>query len=102
ASGLGVAGLMPAAAGMGGGFGGGLAGGPGGPGGGFWAQLTRALGGGPALAGLGAVAIAGLWVGVMPPEALATPLDSLFGASLDSNPYLVDATTAYDFLDSEG
>ncbi|WP_010141907.1 hypothetical protein [Oceanicola sp. S124] len=96
------AGLVPAGAGLGGEMllGGGLGGF--GMGGGFWAQLSRALGGGPALAGLGAVAIAGLWLGVMPPAALETSLDGIFGTTVSSNPYLVDSATAYDFLQSEG
>ncbi|SNY57089.1 hypothetical protein SAMN06297129_3324 [Pseudooceanicola antarcticus] len=92
---LAAAGLVPAGAGMGQGVLSGL-------GGGFWGQLSRALGGLPALAGLGAVAVAGLWIGVMPPDALESSLETLLGSSVSSNPYLVDSTTAFDFLDSEG
>ncbi|MCA1337030.1 hypothetical protein [Pseudooceanicola marinus] len=92
-------GLVPAGAG---GMGGAMMPGAGFGPGGFWAQVIRAIGGGAALAGLGAVTLVGLWLGLMPPAALQSGLDSAFGTGLSANPYLVDSTSAFEFLDSEG
>lgn len=88
-------GLVPAAAGGGAFPGGGLGLA------GFWVQLSRALGGGPALAGLLAVTAAGLWLGLAPPEMLQSGLDSLTGNAYGADPYLVDSTTAFEFLQTE-
>ncbi|MFB9150722.1 hypothetical protein [Roseovarius ramblicola] len=37
---------------------------------GLWARITRALGGWPAMAGLGAAGLAGVWIGLALPETL--------------------------------
>ena len=57
---------------------------------------------GPALVGLGAITLMGLWLGLMPPAAVQSGLDSAFGTGLSANPYLVDSTSTFEFLDSEG
>ena len=94
---LAVPGMVPAGAGMAGGM---LSGGGMGLDD-FWHQLSRALGGMRAVAGLVAVTAAGLWFGLMPPDALQTGLENAFGSTISANPYLVDSTTAFDFLQTD-
>ncbi|MGI3166210.1 hypothetical protein [Pseudooceanicola sp. 200-1SW] len=95
-------GLVPAGAGATGGLGGAMMPGGGLGLGGFWQQFSRAIGGVPALAGLGAVTLAGLWLGLMPPVALQSGFDSAFGTSLSADPFLVDSASAYEFLNNDG
>lgn len=42
--------------------------------------VFRALGGWPAVAGLSCATLAGIWIGVAPPEALAVTAQSVWGA----------------------
>lgn len=49
-----------------------------------WRQLVAALGGWPALGGLAMAGLAGLWIGVSPPQALVgLPLTGVSGAAAD-------------------
>ena len=46
---------------------------------GLWAQLMDAIGGWPSLGGLAAATVAGIWVGIAPPDAVAEMTASLMG-----------------------
>ena len=68
------------------------------------AQLVAAIGGWPAMAGLATAGIAGLWIGIAPPAALATMAGTLTegvtGITSDSTAddlYLVDAVPGLGF-----
>jgi len=50
---------------------------------GFWARIAQALGGWPAMAGLVAAGIAGVWIGAALPETLP-------GLALADDDYVVD------------
>lgn len=55
---------------------------------GFWATLSAALGGWPTFAGLATATVAGVWIGVSPPQGLDSLTDSVLGNSLDYSDYL--------------
>jgi hypothetical protein len=63
-------------------------------------QLLSAIGGWPAVAGLATAGVAGLWIGVNPPNALATTTENLLGSTSDL--YLVDLMPSYDLDLAEG
>lgn len=63
---------------------------------GVWGELWRGIGGWPALTGLSAAAVVGLWIGVSPP-AVVTDLWAET-VSLD----YVDPASAFDFAMMEG
>lgn len=63
-------------------------------------QFLNAIGGWPAVAGLATAGVAGLWIGVNPPDAMATTAENLLGT--DSDLYLVDLMPGYDFALTEG
>ncbi len=63
-------------------------------------QLLSAIGGWPAVAGLATAGVAGLWIGINPPSAIATTTENLLGTSSDL--YLVDLMPTYDFTLAEG
>ncbi|WP_247227695.1 hypothetical protein [Yoonia sp. F2084L] len=46
---------------------------------GFWVRLVDAVGGWPAVSGLAAATIAGLWVGVAPPASVSDLTATLIG-----------------------
>ncbi|WP_135501452.1 hypothetical protein [Roseovarius aestuariivivens] len=52
------------------------------------AELGRALGGWPAMAGLSTAAVAGLWIGIAPPAMLLAQVDGWLGAA---GPLVIDA-----------
>ncbi|MBA83961.1 MAG: dihydroorotate dehydrogenase [Rhodobacteraceae bacterium] len=63
-------------------------------------QFLNAVGGWPAMAGLATAGVAGLWIGVNPPDTLATTAETFLGAETDL--YLVDLMPGYDFTLAEG
>ena len=63
-------------------------------------QLVSAVGGWPAVAGLATAGVAGLWIGINPPSAVATTTENLLGTSSDL--YLVDLMPSYEFTLAEG
>lgn len=63
-------------------------------------QFLNAVGGWPAMAGLATAGVAGLWIGVNPPDTLATTAETLLGTENDL--YLVDLMPGYDFTLAEG
>jgi hypothetical protein len=63
------------------------------PGLGFWSGIRSALGGWPAVAGLAAATVAGVWIGFAQPGATGTsmaPLLNLAGLQADNGDWLVD------------
>jgi hypothetical protein len=62
---------------------------------GLWARLMDAIGGWPAVSGLAAATVAGVWVGVAPPASVEDLTASFIGdevsISLFSNDLLFDA-----------
>lgn len=63
-------------------------------------QFLNAVGGWPAVAGLATAGVAGLWIGVNPPDAVATTAETFLGTSTDL--YLVDLMPGYDLTFAEG
>lgn len=63
-------------------------------------QLLSAIGGWPAVAGLATAGVAGLWIGVNPPDMMATTAENFLGTSSDL--YLVDLMPTFDFTLAEG
>lgn len=63
-------------------------------------QFLSAVGGWPAVAGLATAGVAGLWIGISPPAAVATTAETFLGAQSDL--YLVDLMPGYDFTLAEG
>lgn len=48
----------------------------------FWARLLDGLGGWPAVSGLAAATVAGIWIGVAPPASVADVTATFFGEEL--------------------
>lgn len=74
--------------------------------GGIISQILRGIGGWPALTGLAAATVAGVWIGVNPPAAVSDQLASLIGTSsattdADSD-WLLDPLTEYDIAMTGG
>lgn len=65
---------------------------------GFWSALNSALGGWPTLAGLATATVAGVWIGVSPPQSLDTLTETVLGNSLDYSDYL----PSFDSVLTEG
>lgn len=65
---------------------------------GFWTTLRSVLGGWPTFAGLATAALAGVWIGVSPPQSLDTLTDSVLGNSFDYSDYL----PSFDSVLTEG
>lgn len=63
-------------------------------------QFLSAIGGWPAVAGLATAGITGVWIGINPPNAVATTAETILGTSPDR--YLVDVLPVYDFTLIEG
>jgi hypothetical protein len=55
---------------------------------GFWAAMGVAIGGWPAVTGLAAATVAGVWIGVSPPQGLDTFSETVFGSSYEYSDYL--------------
>ncbi|WP_116599190.1 hypothetical protein [Primorskyibacter marinus] len=74
---------------------------------GLFSQILRGIGGWPALTGLAAATVAGVWIGVNPPAAVSDQLASLIGTSsattdaTDSD-WLLDPLTEYDIAMTGG
>lgn len=60
----------------------------------FWAQISAALGGWQGMAGLATAGIAGLWLGISPPEAL--PVLDLAAYAMGTDSALVDVMPGFD------
>ncbi|WP_439154780.1 hypothetical protein [Yoonia sp.] len=58
---------------------------------GLWAQLCNALGGWPAVGGLAAATVAGIWVGVAPPSSIENLATSVIGDTMTVSLFTVDA-----------
>jgi hypothetical protein len=72
---------------------------------GFVAQLLRGVGGWPALTGLAAATVTGVWIGVNPPAAVSDQLASLVGTSTTSETdsgWFIDPLTEYDIAMTGG
>jgi hypothetical protein len=63
----------------------------------LWMQLRDALGGWPALGGLAAAGVAGLFIGFSAPAGVGDLTATLLGQSADSDIYLVDLMPELDF-----
>lgn len=61
---------------------------------GFWARLSDALGGWPALGGLAAATVAGVWVGIAPPAGVEDLAASLIGDTVSVT--LLSPDTIFD------
>lgn len=66
---------------------------------GIWTQLLQALGGWPAMAGLAAACVAGVWIGAVSPEGLSSVL-STTEAALDG--IGLDPVSGFDLALLEG
>jgi hypothetical protein len=55
---------------------------------GLWAAIGVAIGGWPAVTGLAAATVAGVWIGVSPPQGLDTFSETVFGSSYEYSDYL--------------
>lgn len=60
---------------------------------GFWAALVAAIGGWPAVGGLATAGIAGLWLGLDPPETLQQEMALVFGTDTTAEFFESDADT---------
>ncbi len=65
--------------------------------GGFLAMLWSMLGGWAGTGGLAAAAVAGLWIGIAPPDALSVIDEAIWGTSVDLSVF-----TSGDILGVEG
>ncbi len=61
---------------------------------GLWSALVSTLGGWPAVSGLAAATVAGIWLGAAPPPALDT--------FLAGDPVSISFTTGLDVLEADG
>lgn len=61
---------------------------------GYWAQWADALGGWPAVAGLAAATIAGIWVGVAPPASVENLAAAVLGDTVAVSFFALD--TVFD------
>ncbi len=50
---------------------------------GLWDSLLDAIGGWPSFSGLAAATVAGLWIGVAPPDAVTNVTDVLWGGTFE-------------------
>ena len=67
--------------------------------------IFAAIGGFPAVAGLAAATVAGLWIGITPPAALQSGMQAVTGATASEEIfdfYVVDSADTYDFTQVEG
>lgn len=60
---------------------------------GFWRSALAALGGWPAMAGLVTASVAGVWIGMNPPEVLSDGAATVL--ALDSDAYMVDVLPGF-------
>ncbi|SPF78083.1 hypothetical protein [Pseudoprimorskyibacter insulae] len=71
----------------------------------WWQQILSGIGGWPAIAGLAAATVAGVWIGAVPPEAMSDSVSDLFGVSAglyDSSGSFADPLSGFDLAFSEG
>lgn len=62
----------------------------------FWAQIGQMIGGWPALGGLAAASVAGIWLGAAPPAPLADYADVLLGGGGTVSIGLFDAGVDFE------
>jgi len=67
---------------------------------GLLAGLVNALGGWPAMAGLATAAVAGVWIGAVPPDGLAAAAQQVLGN--DSTALMIDVDFESAFILAEG
>jgi hypothetical protein len=67
----------------------------------FFDELGETIGGWPTLAGLATATIAGVYIGVSPPESLSVPFDAAFG-EVTSFSDALDLGDGFDFTQYEG
>lgn len=67
---------------------------------GLWGQIIGALGGWTALAGLATATVAGVWIGISPPQGLADPLSAAIGTSQMTG--FDEIGAGFDFTQFEG
>ncbi|SIN82090.1 hypothetical protein [Vannielia litorea] len=63
---------------------------------GLLATLLAAIGGAPGLAGLAAATVAGVWIGIRPPEAVSGVTASVFGTTTEAAATTDDDLLGYD------
>lgn len=66
----------------------------------IWTQISDAIGGWPALSGLAAATVAGVWIGVAPPSSVEEFTASLLGDEVSVDVFTADfGLAAGDFAD---
>lgn len=65
---------------------------------GLLSQVVAAMGGWPAMAGLAAASVCGLWLGISPPEGLSDSASLYLGTSTE----MFDPMSGFDFSMAEG
>ena len=68
---------------------------------GLWATLLEVIGGWPAVSGLAAAGITGLWIGVAPPVSLETAAAGLIGSTQQVDLFGTDPLSQFA-VDEEG
>ena len=69
---------------------------------GFWAALWSGLGGWPAVGGLAAATVAGIWIGYNPNLGVADTLVAALGGTAAADAALADLATGFEFAFEEG
>jgi hypothetical protein len=72
---------------------------------GVFAQILGALGGWPAVAGLAAATVAGVWIGAVSPETMTNSMSGLLGTSselYDSDATFADPLSGFEMAFAEG
>ncbi len=64
--------------------------------------LSDAIGGWPGFAGLASAAVAGVWIGISPPDGLIDPISSVLGTDTSSLSEALDYNDGFDFTLFEG
>lgn len=70
-----------------------------------WGAFLASIGGIPALAGLAAATVAGIWIGVTPPDAVQNGMQAFMGTASSEELfelYVVDSADGYGFDEGEG
>lgn len=68
-----------------------------------WRQIWQAVGGWPAIAGLSAATLTGVWIGLNPPANVSNALAQAIGQESESTTdYLFDPVSGFEFAMLEG
>ena len=68
-----------------------------------WRQIWQAVGGWPAIAGLSAATLTGVWIGLNPPANVSNALAQAIGQDSESTTdYLFDPVSGFEFAMLEG